>query len=127
MKVLTENYIEQIKTGDAEKALKAIDMIIEKLEAADEELRNEILNPEIITNLHELLIEHIGVAPRAMQLNRRFPNAGVRALMFARAMRNGITHAIKVADAEAEKAETAQGSAETTSTVNKVTFVKAQK
>ena len=93
MKVLTENFIEKIETGDAEKALAALDLIIEKLEAAsDEDLRNEILTPAVITNLHELLIEHLDVVPRAMQLNRRFPNANVRALMFAKAMRNGIVH-----------------------------------
>lgn len=91
MKVLTENFIEKIETGDAEKALAAIDLIIEKLESLeDEDLRNEILNPEIITNLHELLVEHLNVVPRMMQLNRRFPNANTRAIMFAKAMRNGI-------------------------------------
>ena len=56
----------------------------------DEDISNEILDPKIITNLHELLIEHLEVAPRTMQLNRRFPNANTRAVMFARAMRNGI-------------------------------------
>ena len=91
MKVLTENFIEKIETGDAEKALAALDLIIEKLEeTSDDDLRNEILNPEIITNLHELLIEHLEVNTRAMQLNRRFPNAYTRALMFSKAMRNGI-------------------------------------
>lgn len=89
MKVLTENFIEKIETGDTEKALAAIDMIIEKI-TEDEDLRNEILNPEVITKLHTLLIEHLSVAPRTMQLNRRFPNANTRALMFAKAMRNGI-------------------------------------
>ena len=91
MKVLTENFVEKIEAGDVEQALEAIDLIIEKLESLeDEELRNEILNPTVITNLHELLVEHLSVPPRAMQLNRRFPNANTRAIMFARAMRNGI-------------------------------------
>ncbi len=95
MKVLIENFIEKIETGDSEKTLAAIDLIIEKLEATtDEDLRNEILNPEIITNLHNLLIEHLEVAPRAMQLNRRFPNANTRAIMFAKAMRNGIVRVV---------------------------------
>jgi hypothetical protein len=91
MKVLIENFVEKIETGDAEKTLAAIDLIIEKLESLeDEELRNEILDPSIITELHKLLIEHLEVPPRAMQLNRRFPNANTRAIMFSRAMRNGI-------------------------------------
>jgi hypothetical protein len=95
MKVLIENFIEKIETGDAEKSLEALDLIIEKLgEGTDEDLRNEILTPTIITNLHELLIEHLDVPPRAMQLNRRFPNANVRAMMFAKAMHNGISRMI---------------------------------
>jgi len=95
MKVLTENFVEKIESGDAEQALAAIDLIIEKLESLeDEELRNEILNPQVITNLHKLLIDHLEIAPRAMQLNRRFPNANTRALMFAKAMRNGIVRKI---------------------------------
>ena len=94
MKVLIENFIEKIETGDSQKSLDAIDLIIEKLDS-DVDLVAEILNPAIITNLHELLIEHLGVAPRAMQLNRRFANPGVRALMFSKAMRNGVNHTIK--------------------------------
>jgi hypothetical protein len=95
MKVLTENFIEKIESGNAEETLEAIDLIIEKLESLeDEELRNEILTPDVITNLHELLIEHLSVPPRAMQLNRRFPNANTRAIMFARAMRNGIVRVV---------------------------------
>jgi hypothetical protein len=92
MKVLIENFIEKIETEDAQKALDAVDLIIEKLKT-DKDLVAEILDPATITNLHEKLIEHIEVAPRAMQLNRRFPNNTMRAIMFSKAMRNGIAHA----------------------------------
>ena len=91
MKVLIENLIEKIELEDATKSLAAIDLIIEKL-PTDTDLQVEITNPTIITNLHQLLIDHLEVAPRAMQLTRRFPNTGTRAVMFARAMRNGIAH-----------------------------------
>jgi len=94
MKVLLENLKEKIEEGNAEKALVAIDLVIEKI-PDDGDLMTEILSPAIITELHELLIEHLEVAPRAMQLNRRFPNSKTRAVMFAKAMRNGITHVIK--------------------------------
>lgn len=93
MKVLIENFIEKIETEDAEKALEAIDLIIEAL-GNDKDLIAEIVDPTIITNLHELLIDHLSVVPRAMQLNRRFPNQGMRAVMFSKAMRNGIVHVI---------------------------------
>jgi hypothetical protein len=94
MKVLLENLKEKIEEGNADKSLIAIDLVIEKL-PSDVDLTNEILSPAIITELHELLIEHLEVAPRAMQLNRRFPNSKTRAVMFAKAMRNGIVHVIK--------------------------------
>ena len=93
MKVLIENFVEKIETEDAEKALEAIDLIIEAL-GNDTDLIAEIVDPTIITNLHQLLINHLSVVPRAMQLNRRFPNAGMRAVMFSKAMRNGIVHVI---------------------------------
>ena len=94
MKVLLENFKEKIETGDSQKALDALDLVIEKL-PADGDLITEILTPAIITELHELLIEHLEVKPRAMQLNRRFPNSVTRAVMFAKAMHNGISHTIK--------------------------------
>ena len=103
MKVLLENFKEKIEEKDAEKALEAIELVINAL-PEDNDLRGEILAPVIITELHELLIEHLNVLPRSMQLNRRFPNTNLRALMFTKAMRNGILHSIKVANAEAEKA-----------------------
>ena len=99
MKVLIENFIEKIETGDAEKALVAVDLIIDAA-GTDTDLAAEITNPTIITNLHELLIEHLEVVPRAMQLNRRFPNTATRAVMFAKAMRNGIQHTLKVTGEE---------------------------
>lgn len=94
MKVLIENFIEKIEEGDSDKSLAAVDLIIEAI-ATDTDLAVEIVDPTIITNLHELLIEHFDVVPRAMQLNRRFPNTATRAVMFAKAMRNGIVHAAK--------------------------------
>lgn len=94
MKVLIENLIEKIELEDADKSLAAIDLIIEAL-PTDTDLQVEITDPATITNLHQLLIDHLEVAPRAMQLTRRFPNQGTRAVMFARAMRNGINHVVK--------------------------------
>lgn len=95
MKVLLEYFKEKIEEGDAEKAIAAIDMVHEKLQT-DPELVKEVLDPAIITELHALLIEHLDVAPRAMQLNRRFPNTNTRAVMFVKAMRNGLQHTLKV-------------------------------
>lgn len=94
MKVLLEYFKEKIEEGDAEKAIAAIDMVHNKLQE-DKELVAEVLDPAIITELHRLMIEHLDVPPRAMQLNRRFPNANTRAVMFVKAMRNGLVHVNK--------------------------------
>jgi hypothetical protein len=94
MKVLIENLIEKIELEDAQKSLDAMDLIIEKI-PTDDDLAAEITDPATITKLHQLLIDHLGVAPRAMQLTRRFSNTGTRAIMFSRAMRNGIAHVVK--------------------------------
>ena len=94
MKVLLEYFNEKIEEGDADKAIAAIDLIIEKL-PTDADLVKEVLDPAIITNLHAALINHLDVPPKAMQLNRRFPNANMRALMFVKAMRNGLVHTQK--------------------------------
>lgn len=99
MKVLLENFKEKIEEGDSQKALDALDLVIEKM-PSDGDLITEILTPAIITEFHELLIEHLEVKPRAMQLNRRFPSTQVRAMMFAKAMRNGISHTLRVTGEE---------------------------
>ncbi len=104
MKVLIENFIEKIETGDAEKALEAVDLILEKI-GTDQDLITEICDPKIITDLHASLIEHLDVVPRAMQLNRRFPNAKTRALMFTKAMRNGVQHVVNKEAKQAEQAD----------------------
>lgn len=94
MKVLLEYFNEKIEEGDVDKTIAAVDLIIEKL-PSDPDLVKEVLDPKIITELHAALINEFDVAPKAMQLNRRFPNANVRAVMFAKAMRNGLLHVQK--------------------------------
>ena len=94
MKVLLEYFNEKIEEGDVDKTIAAVDLIIEKL-PSDPDLVKEVLDPKIITELHAALINEFDVAPKAMQLNRRFPNANVRAVMFAKAMRNGLVHTQK--------------------------------
>lgn len=94
MRVLLENFKEKVIEGNAEKALAAIDLVIEKI-TTDAEMASEILQPVIITELHQLLIDHLSVPPKSMKLTRRFPNNKTRALMFSKAMRNGIIVAIR--------------------------------
>ena len=56
----------------------------------DKVLIGEIVQPAIISELHNLLIENFGVNTRAMQLKARVPRTASRALLFVRAMENGL-------------------------------------
>ena len=78
-----------IKEGDGEGAI----AVLEDLQSTfpqDEESVGIITMPEVITELHGLLQEHLGVHPRAMMLKGRVPHRGRRAHLFAQAMINGI-------------------------------------
>lgn len=101
MRVLLENFKEKVIEGNAEKALAAIDLVIAKI-TTDAEMASEILQPVIITELHQLLIDHLSVPPKSMKLTRRFPNNKTRALMFSKAMRNGVVVAMRQAQSVVE-------------------------
>lgn len=54
------------------------------------ELANTVTTPVVITELHKMLVEHMGVNQRAMQLKNRVPNTTRRATLFLQAMINGV-------------------------------------
>lgn len=62
------------------------------------ELSNTVTTPVVITELHKMLVEHMGVNQRAMQLRNRVPNTTRRAMLFLQAMINGvnISNGVKV-------------------------------
>lgn len=62
------------------------------------ELSNTVTTPVVITELHKMLVEHMGVNQRAMQLRNRIPNTTRRAMLFLQAMINGvnISNGVKV-------------------------------
>jgi hypothetical protein len=78
---------EVIEKGSKNQTLMVLDNLIETL---DEFLAREITEPAVITELHEMLIEHLGVQPRAMKLKNRVPARMRRALLFLQAMRNAV-------------------------------------
>ena len=49
-----------------------------------------VTHPPVITELHRLLIDHMGVHPKAMMLKRRIDNRKKRAYLFMQAMINGV-------------------------------------
>lgn len=52
----------------------------------------ELTQPVCITELHEMLVEHLGVNQRLMRLRTRQPNLKRRAHLFAQAMINGVNY-----------------------------------
>lgn len=79
---------EVIAKGSKNQTLMVLDSMIDNL---DDELIREIVDPAIITELHAMLIEHLEVMPNAMKLKARIPLRNRRAMMFLRAMRNGVS------------------------------------
>ena len=78
---------EVIEKGSKSQTLMVLDNMMEHL---DDDLARSVVDPEIITNLHQMLIEHLGVNPKAMKLKSRVPTRMRRAMLFLRAMRNGV-------------------------------------
>ncbi len=79
---------EVIEKGSKNQTLMVLDNIIENL---DDDLILEIVNPETITELHEMLVEHLGVNPNAMKLKNRVQLRNRRAMLFVKAMRSGVS------------------------------------
>lgn len=78
-----------IKKNDVEKVL----LIMETMKAEclnSEQLHLLITSPMVITELHRLVEECMGVNKRAMRLKNRVINTRRRAMLFLQAMMNGI-------------------------------------
>jgi glycerophosphoryl diester phosphodiesterase len=90
MVALVEKLKEDILVG-AEETLATLEEI-EANVTRDIELLNEILSPPVITELHEMLVDHLKVNQRQMRLRRRVPVAKTRALLFVKAMIVGVKH-----------------------------------
>jgi len=79
---------EVIRKGSKNQTLMVLDSIIDTI---DEDMAKLIVDPSVISELHELLVEHLGVNPRAMKLKGRVALRMRRAMLFLRAMRNGVS------------------------------------
>ncbi len=78
---------EAIENGSKNQTMIVLDNLIENV---NEDIALHITDPATITKLHEMLVEHLGVNPQAMKLKQRVPNRMRRAILFLRAMRNGV-------------------------------------
>ena len=88
---LIDELKDEIRNKDADKSL----AMLEKVEMGmrtDIDLLNKFLSPATITELQAMLVEHLSVNQRHMQLRRRVPVAKTRAMLFVKAMIVGVKH-----------------------------------
>lgn len=63
----------------------------QKIIEGDKDTITAITTPQEITELHSLLIENFKISPRAMMVKGRVTTRTRRALLFCKAMRNGVS------------------------------------
>ena len=91
MTITIDQVKAEIQSKDKVRALAALISLQEDL-LQDDELSVQVCMPVVITELHSLLTEELGVNPRLMQLRGRQPIAKKRAYLFAQAMINGVNY-----------------------------------
>lgn len=79
-----------IRAGDRELTATLLEQLENDILASDPDSINFLIQPTEITELHSLLTEHLGVSPRAMLVKGRITTRPRRALLFCKAMRNGV-------------------------------------
>ncbi len=89
-------YIQKLKetilTKDSAAVLAALGELKNAINGNDA-LVDEITNPTVITELHNMQVEQLGVHPRMMMLRTRVPGRVRRAVLFVQAMENGVKRA----------------------------------
>lgn len=92
---LIDELERDIRESNAEKVQAGLVAIYEEVMGGDMELINSIVEPRVISSLHQRLNERLGVPPRAMMLKTRVPLRKQRALMFVKAMQNGVRRTLE--------------------------------
>jgi hypothetical protein len=79
-----------IRNGDKEKAHELLGEMEQAIIEGNAEIMTEVTSPSEITELHNLLTEHLGVPPRTMMVKGRVTTRRSRAILFCRAMKSGV-------------------------------------
>lgn len=92
---MSHALIEQLKDALTERNLadtkNALESISVGITEKDTSLIQEITAPPVITDLHKQIGECFGVPQRAMMLKNRVSTTQRRALLFVKAMQNGLS------------------------------------
>lgn len=87
--MIIDTLKESILSKDKMKTEEVLTSMLEELNS-NKDLVGIVTMPEVIAELHTLLIENLGVHPRSMLLKARVPNRNRRASLFVQAMLNGV-------------------------------------
>lgn len=87
---LIQTLESHIQSADVAEVQSALDHIHQAVMDGDDELINTLIQPGVITGLHQGLVARLGVNHRAMMLRKRATVRKQRALMFVKAMQNGV-------------------------------------
>ena len=85
--------IEKLKADILDNNAEAVLEDLEQLEAesrSNAEVMKAILSPPVITEIHKMLVEHLGVNQRFMQIRRGNHTPKSRAVLFIMAMKVGV-------------------------------------
>ena len=82
---------ESILSKDKKAVLESLEQLREEIIVNDDTM-SLITAPASITELHEMLVEHLSVNQRLMQLKNRVPNRKKRAMLFVQTMINGVNY-----------------------------------
>jgi hypothetical protein len=87
----TKLLLAAIEGKNLTEAKAVLSTMLDRVQQKDMLLIQEVTQPVVITELHTKLIENFGVNRRAMMLKSRVPGRDRRALLFVRAMQNGLS------------------------------------
>lgn len=84
-----EDLKQGIKSGNKDQVITMMETFKQEC-LTSEQLHILITMPVVITELHQLLVQHMDVHPKTMQLRKRVQNTRRRAILFLQAMINGV-------------------------------------
>lgn len=90
-----QSLLDALENRDLAEAKASLQLMLDSAQQKDMALIQEVTQPVVITELHTKLIETFGVDRRAMMLKNRVPGRDRRALLFVRAMQNGLNRIVE--------------------------------
>lgn len=96
---IIERFTTAIENKDIEEAQLALEYALENIGGSLEFIK-WVTEPPNVTKMHEDLVSTFGVHPRSMMLRHRVDHRSQRAVMFVKAMLNGVNRTQKFNNAE---------------------------